>query len=81
MKKMTRIVEQLQGAQARESSELDRAISDIKDISRSSSEMAYKLGEHTAWSGERHKHLDSMYVTMVDRISRLEGKIFNGKRD
>lgn len=81
VRKHTKILESLLLTVTKSSTELVRCIKDLEDVTREHDQLRETMGEHIAWAGERTKNIDSMHLSVVERLGRIEGKIFNGRKD
>jgi len=78
VRKHTKILEDLLLNSREFTTKLVRCIDDLKDVTREHDQLKETMAEHVVWAGERTKSIDANHLAVVDRISRLEGKIFNG---
>jgi len=63
------------------STELVRCMKDVDDMRVDIEDIREDVTQHMAWATEKMKSVDGNHVGVVERVSRIEGKIFNGKRD
>lgn len=81
VRKHTKILESLLLTSTEVTTKLVRCIEDLRDITEESDHIRETVGEHIAWAAERSKRIDDMHISVVERLGRIEGKIFNGRKD
>ena len=81
VRKYGKVIESLLLTSTEVTTKLVRCIKDLEDITRENDELRETVGEHIAWAGERSKSIDANHLAVVDRLGRLEGRVFNGRKD
>lgn len=81
VRKHTKILESLLLTSTEVTTKLVRCIEDLRDVTKETDHLTTLIGEHIAWAGERTKNIDAMHLSVVERLGRIEGKIFNGRKD
>lgn len=63
------------------STKLVRCLQDVDKMMMEEDDIRMTITQHVAWATEKLKAIDAVYVTTTERLSRIEGKIFNGRKD
>ena len=59
---------------------LKRVMQDIEKITEELGKLEINVADHHAWSNARSHELTNVITELKERISRVEGKVFNGER-